>query len=62
MSYEKIVKDLMIPLEDYPHVPYWFTLNQAVIMVREAAIKFEGSFEPLGPCWFLMRNMRFSAS
>jgi CBS domain-containing protein len=46
MSYEKIVKDLMIPLEDYPHVPYWFTLNQAVIMVREAAIKFEGSFEP----------------
>ena len=46
MSYEKIVKDLMIPLEDYPHVPYWFTLNQAVIIVREAAIKFEGSFEP----------------
>jgi hypothetical protein len=37
MSYEKIVKDLMIPLEDYPHDPYWFTLNQAVIMVREAA-------------------------
>jgi len=26
MSYEKMVKDLMIPLEDYPHVPYWFTL------------------------------------
>jgi len=46
MSYEKIVKDLMIPLEDYPHIPYWFTLNQAVIIVREAAIKFEGSFEP----------------
>lgn len=46
MSYEKIAKDLMIHLEDYPHIPYWFTLNQAVIMVREAAIKFEGSFEP----------------
>jgi CBS domain-containing protein len=46
MPYEKIVKDLMIPLEDYPHVPYWFTLNQAVILVREAAIKYEGSFEP----------------
>ena len=46
MSYEKIVKDLMIPLEDYPHIPYWFTLNQAVIIVREAAIKYEGSFEP----------------
>jgi CBS domain-containing protein len=46
MSYEKTVKDLMIPLEDYPHVPAWFTLNQAVLMVRETAIKFEGSFEP----------------
>jgi CBS domain-containing protein len=46
MPYEKKVKDLMIPLEDYPHIPYWFTLNQAVIIVREAAIKYEGSFEP----------------
>ena len=39
MSYEKIVKDLMIPLEDYPHVPYWFTLNQAVIIVRSHALE-----------------------
>ncbi len=46
MPYEKSVKDLMIPLKDYPHIPYWFTLNQAVIIVREAAIKYEGSFEP----------------
>ena len=46
MPNEKKVKDLMIPLEDYPHIPYWFTLNQAVIIVREAAIKYEGSFEP----------------
>ena len=46
MSYEKKVKDLMIPLEDYPHIPYWFTLRQAMAIVREATIKFEGSFEP----------------
>ena len=46
MPYEKKVKDLMIPLEDYPHIPYWFTLRQAMAIVREAAIKFEGSFEP----------------
>jgi CBS domain-containing protein len=44
-NYKK-VKDLMIPLEDYPHIPYWFTLRQAMAIVREAAIKFEGSFEP----------------
>jgi CBS domain-containing protein len=46
MVEQKKVKDLMIPLEDYPHIPYWFTLRQAMAIVREAAIKFEGSFEP----------------
>ncbi len=52
MSGEKIVQDLMIHLEDYPHIPYWFTLNQAVIIIREAAIKFEGSFEPRALLFF----------
>jgi len=46
MSYQKTAKDLMIPLEDYPHIPYWFTLRQAMAIVRETAIKFEGQFEP----------------
>ena len=46
MSDGKKVKDLMIPLEDYPHIPYWFTLRQAMAIVREAAIKFEAVFEP----------------
>lgn len=46
MPYRKKVEDLMIPLEDYPHVPFWFTLRQAMAIVREAAIKFEGTFEP----------------
>jgi CBS domain-containing protein len=46
MPNEKKVKDLMIHLEDYPHIPYWFTLRQAMAIVREAAVKFEGTFEP----------------
>jgi CBS domain-containing protein len=46
MPYDKKVKDLMIPLEDYPHIPYWFSLRQAMAIIREAAIKFETSFEP----------------
>ena len=46
MPNEKKVKDLMIPLEDYPHIPYWFSLRQAMAIVREAKVKFEGSFEP----------------
>jgi CBS-domain-containing membrane protein len=43
---QKKVKDLMIPLEDYPHIPCWFTLHQAMAFFREAAIKLGGSFEP----------------
>ena len=46
MPYRKKVADLMIRLEDYPHIPYWYTLRQAMAIVREAAIKFEGTFEP----------------
>ena len=46
MPEPKKVKDLMIPLEDYPHIPYWFTLRQAMAIVREASIKFETTFEP----------------
>ena len=46
MANHKKVVDLMIPLEDYPHIPYWFTLRQAMAIVREAALKFEGAFEP----------------
>ena len=41
----KTAADLMIPLEDYPHIPYWFTLRQAMAIVRETAIKFECHFE-----------------
>jgi CBS domain-containing protein len=46
MPNEKRVKDLMIPLEEYSHIPYWFTLRQAMAIIRKAAIKVEGSFEP----------------
>jgi CBS domain-containing protein len=46
MPGQKKIEDLMIPLEDYPHIPYWFTLRQAMAIIREATVKFEGSFEP----------------
>lgn len=45
MTNEKKVKDVMIPLEDYPHIPYWFSLRQAMAIVREEAIEFENTFE-----------------
>ncbi|MCX5891688.1 MAG: CBS domain-containing protein [Deltaproteobacteria bacterium] len=46
MPRQKTAEQLMIRLEDYPHIPYWFSLREAMAIVREAALKFGGSFEP----------------
>ena len=29
MSNGKVVKDVMIGIFEYPHVPYWFSIGQA---------------------------------
>jgi len=46
VAYKKKVKEVMISLQDYPHIPYWFTLRQAVALVRLSALKYAGQFEP----------------
>jgi hypothetical protein len=30
--------ELMIPLEKYPHVPYWFSLRQAVAVLENTTL------------------------
>ncbi len=39
---DKRVKDIMIPLDDYPHVPYWFTLLQVIATMEKSSIEFHG--------------------
>ncbi|MBN2225933.1 MAG: CBS domain-containing protein [candidate division Zixibacteria bacterium] len=34
--------DLMIPLEQYPHIPHWFTLRQAIAELQNSVIEIEG--------------------
>jgi CBS-domain-containing membrane protein len=34
--------DLMIPLSEYPHMPYWFTLRQAMATLRSSRIEVGG--------------------
>lgn len=34
MVREKGVKDLVIPLTDYPHMPYWGTLREAIVQLN----------------------------
>jgi CBS domain-containing protein len=46
MPNQKKVRDVMIPLEDYPRIPQWFTLRQAVAIVRESTIKYAGVYKP----------------
>jgi Mg/Co/Ni transporter MgtE len=33
---ERLVKDIMIPLTDYPHIPYWFSVREAIAMLKAA--------------------------
>lgn len=34
--------DIMIPLDRYPHIPYWFTIRQAVVELEKAEIDVKG--------------------
>jgi CBS domain-containing protein len=36
------VEDIMIPLERYPHIPYWFTLRQAVVEMQKSKLEIDG--------------------
>ncbi len=42
MPHEKKVSELMIPLTDYPHIPYWFTIKQAIAIVKKACFRVGG--------------------
>jgi Mg/Co/Ni transporter MgtE len=47
MSKRKVVKDLMIDVFEYPHVPYWFTVKQAIMVIKKSLIGTEKCFHPL---------------
>ena len=34
--------DIMIPLDDYPHLPYWFTLRQATAELEKSEVEIHG--------------------
>jgi Mg/Co/Ni transporter MgtE len=46
MPHNKKVRDLMIHLTDYPHIPNWFTIRQAIAIFKKAAIDRESKLEP----------------
>ena len=39
---EKRVEEIMIPLDQYPHIPYWFTLREAIAEMEKAQFEING--------------------
>jgi len=35
-------RDVLIPLDKYPHLPYWFTLKQAIAEMEGAVLEIDG--------------------
>lgn len=38
--------DLKLDIFDYPHIPYWFTLKQAMVIMQESMAQTEKCFHP----------------
>ncbi len=38
MKSEKRIKDIMIDVFEYPHIPYWFSIEQAVKIIKASLI------------------------
>jgi predicted transcriptional regulator len=36
MEAKKKIKDMVIPLSEYPHIPYWATLREAIVQFNAA--------------------------
>lgn len=39
---EVTAEQVMIPLDNYPHVPYWFSLRQAIAELETSQLEIEG--------------------
>lgn len=47
MQKAKTVKDVMIDVFEYPHIPYWFTIRQAMGILKKGCIETDKCFHPL---------------
>ncbi len=47
MSDSKVVKDVMIGIFEYPHVPYWFSTGQAIRIVKVSFLSTKKYPDPM---------------
>jgi CBS-domain-containing membrane protein len=44
---KKEVKDIMIDVFDYPHMPYWFSISQAIRIIKVSFLNVKKYLEPI---------------
>ncbi|MDP2167458.1 MAG: CBS domain-containing protein [Thermodesulfovibrionales bacterium] len=47
MAGTKTVKDLMVGVFDFPHIPYWFTIRQAIGIIRVSFLSTKKYPQPM---------------
>lgn len=47
MSNGKVVKDLMLDVFDFPHIPYWFSIRQAIGIIKKSLLSGEKCHHPM---------------
>jgi CBS domain-containing protein len=47
MQGDKKIKDVMIGIFDYPHIPYWFSIDQAIKIIKVSFISAKKYPQPL---------------
>ena len=47
MAYGRTVKEVMVSISQYPHVPYWFDLGQAIKLVKVTFLDTNKYYVPM---------------
>ena len=47
MTAQTTVREIMVDVFEYPHIPYWFTLRQAAGIIRNTLLGGEKQVHPL---------------
>ncbi len=47
MAKDKAVKDVMIDVFEFPHIPYWFSIRQAIGILKKSVLSSEKCHHPI---------------
>ncbi len=47
MSEGKLVRDLMVDVFEFPHIPYWFSVRQAIGVIKKSLLGSEKCHHPM---------------